>query len=241
MDHGARCSSDLDRRRSAHRPDPGPGGAEICCGSRTGQTSVALHTSFRSEQQTAGIRPERQGHDVGAAVALARRVSPFRGNQHLGLALALVKEMPHTLRALSTGRLSEWRATLLVRETATLSLEDRREVDERIGADAGRVEGWGDRRLVAEASTASTNVCLLRAAHHARWLRCRQSSGHGPPSFRRLAMARVGRRSRRQTLAAAALVASAPARGRARLQRHDHPEHAVPKEPVSYTHLTLPT
>lgn len=140
---------------------------------------MALHTSFRSEQQTAGIRPERQGHDVGAAVALARRVSPFRGNQHLGLALALVKEMPHTLRALSTGRLSEWRATLLVRETATLSLEDRREVDERIGADAGRVEGWGDRRLVAEARRiayeldAESVVRRARKAESERRVGCR--------------------------------------------------------------------
>ena len=50
------------------------------------------------------------------------------------------------------------------------------------------------------ASTPSTNVCLLRAAHHARWLRCRRSTGSSPPPLRRLAIARVGRRSRTANL-----------------------------------------
>jgi hypothetical protein len=59
--------------------------------------------------------------------------------------------MPHTFRALATGRLSEWRATLLARETAYLTLEGRHHVDETIAADTDRIEGWGDRRLIAEA------------------------------------------------------------------------------------------
>jgi hypothetical protein len=37
--------------------------------------------------------------------------------------------MPHTLAALETGVLSEWRATLLVRESACLDVEDRRRLD----------------------------------------------------------------------------------------------------------------
>ena len=45
---------------------------------------------------------------------------------------ALVGEMPHTLAALSRGLISEWRATLMVRETAVLSVEDRRRVDVRL-------------------------------------------------------------------------------------------------------------
>ena len=39
---------------------------------------------------------------------------------------ALVHEMPHTLAALECGALSEWRATLIVRESACLDVEDRR-------------------------------------------------------------------------------------------------------------------
>ena len=60
-----------------------------------------------------------------AEVALARRDSPNRGGRHLGFARALVHEMPRTLAALAAGALSEWRATLIVRESACLSVADR--------------------------------------------------------------------------------------------------------------------
>ena len=56
--------------------------------------------------------------------------------------------MPHTLAALSRGRISEWRATLMVRETAALSVEDRRRVDLRL---ASRLEHLGDRGVEREA------------------------------------------------------------------------------------------
>ena len=55
--------------------------------------------------------PAQEGRGVAAQVALARRDSPHRGARHVGLATALVAEMPHTLAALSRGQISEWRAT----------------------------------------------------------------------------------------------------------------------------------
>ena len=65
-------------------------------------------------------RRGRGAREVGVAgqVALARRVSPSRGVRHLALALALVHHLPSTLAALEVGALSEWRAELVVRETA---------------------------------------------------------------------------------------------------------------------------
>ena len=69
------------------------------------------------------------GQGVAAQIALARRESPSRGSRLLGLAKALVTEMPHTLAALDNGQLNEWRATLLVKETACLSAADRCAVD----------------------------------------------------------------------------------------------------------------
>ena len=57
--------------------------------------------------------------------------------------------MPHTLAALESGRLNEWRATLMVKETACLSAADRCVVDEELAADPGRLTGAGDRALVA--------------------------------------------------------------------------------------------
>lgn len=95
----------------------------------------------------------RSGRDTGALVAYARRESPARGTRLVGLARSLV-ELPHTESALHDGAISEWRATIIARETACLSREDRAEVDQRIAAPApdGRrpLDGWGDRRLAAE-------------------------------------------------------------------------------------------
>ena len=106
--------------------------------------------SQRADQSTRRVRAGRLGQGIAAQVALARRESPTRGARHVGLATVLVDEMPHALAALAAGRLSEWQVTLLARETACLTLADRREVDRRLCADPATTEGWGDRRLVAE-------------------------------------------------------------------------------------------
>jgi Domain of unknown function (DUF222) len=84
-------------------------------------------------------------------VALARRDSSARGGRHLGFATALVFEMPHTLAALECGVLSEWRATLIVKESACLTVEDRRALDAELCADVGKLDGLGDARITANA------------------------------------------------------------------------------------------
>jgi hypothetical protein len=88
---------------------------------------------------------------VAGEVALARRDSPARGGRHLGFAKALVHEMPYTLAALQSGALSEWRATLIVRESACLDVEDRRTLDAELCADVSTLEGMGDARITAAA------------------------------------------------------------------------------------------
>jgi hypothetical protein len=100
---------------------------------------------------TAALVAVRPGRGVASEVALARRDSPIRGGRHVGLAKALVGEMPHTLAALECGVLSEWRATLIVRESACLSAEDRRHLDVELCAEVSSLEGKGDRRIAAEA------------------------------------------------------------------------------------------
>ena len=74
-----------------------------------------------------------------------------RGGRHLAVAQALVGEMPPTLAALEAGALSEWRATLIVRESACLDLQDRRVLDAELCADPTTLEGLGDRRIAADA------------------------------------------------------------------------------------------
>ncbi len=100
----------------------------------------------RSRRQAApSLKPTSEvSRSIAAQVALARRESPTRGRQHLGVALGLVRDLPKTLEALTHGRISEWRATLVVRETATLTREDRLQVDAEV---APQLEGAGDRRV----------------------------------------------------------------------------------------------
>lgn len=64
------------------------------------RVTVAFDRSQRADQEGAGVPARRLGAGVAAQVALARRDSPVKGARHLGLAHALVEEMPHTLRAL---------------------------------------------------------------------------------------------------------------------------------------------
>ncbi|MDF9750947.1 HNH endonuclease signature motif containing protein [Arthrobacter sp. ES3-54] len=117
--------------------------------------AVSFDASQRREQTMLGIPAEKRGAGVGAQLALARRESPARGGRLLGLAKALVTEMPHTLAALESGQLNEWRATLLVRETACLTAADRAAVDADLAPDTGALAGAGDRRLVATARAAA--------------------------------------------------------------------------------------
>ena len=105
----------------------------------------------RATEEAAGIPVARRGKGLASEIALARHDAPIKGNTHLGLARALVHEMPHTLAALEAGVLSEWRATLIVRESACLTVEDRRTLDEELCADTTELVGWGNNRVEAEA------------------------------------------------------------------------------------------
>ncbi|MGJ0118352.1 DUF222 domain-containing protein [Williamsia sp. MIQD14] len=106
---------------------------------------------LRVEAESAvGVPAARQGRGLAAEVALARKASGSAGGRYLGFARALMREMPHTRAALASGALTEWRATILVRETAHLTAQDRGEIDRRICADTSLLDGVGDRALDAE-------------------------------------------------------------------------------------------
>jgi hypothetical protein len=115
------------------------------------RAAAAFDTLRRSNEADAGVPAAQRGRGVASEVALARRDSPARGGRHLGFAKALVHEMPHTLAALDAGRLSEWRATLIVRESACLDVDDRRALDAEICADGSKLDGMGDARIAAAA------------------------------------------------------------------------------------------
>jgi hypothetical protein len=115
------------------------------------RAAAALDALRRSTEADAGLPAAQRGRGVASEIALARRDSPARGGRHLGFAKALVYEMPHTLAALEAGRLSEWRATLIVRESACLDVDDRRALDAELCADGSKLDGMGDARIAAAA------------------------------------------------------------------------------------------
>ena len=119
------------------------------------RAAAALDAARRAADAAAGVPAPRRGRGVASEVALARLDSPARGNRHLGFAKALVHEMPHTLAALEAGVLTEWRATLIVRESACLDVDDRRALDAELCGDQAELQGMGDAAVAAAAKTIS--------------------------------------------------------------------------------------
>ena len=115
------------------------------------RAAAALDKARRNAEASAGVPAAQRGRGVASEIALARRDAPARGGRHLGFAKALVHEMPHTLAALECGTLSEWRATLIVRESACLDIDDRRTLDAELCAAPARLNGMGDARVAAAA------------------------------------------------------------------------------------------
>jgi hypothetical protein len=129
----------------------------VCAGGQA-KVTVAFAATQTAQGQARGTKPELIRRSVAGQVALARRDAPHRGGRHIGLAAALHTELPHTRQALEQGRISEWQATLICRETACLDPDLRILADERLAPDLGAV---GDRMLEA---TAARIVAELDAA-----------------------------------------------------------------------------
>jgi len=117
---------------------------------RQAQLAAALDASQRARAAEHGEPAAQQGRGIAEQVALARRESPHRGRQHLALATVLERELPCTRAAFAAGRITEWRAMTIARETACLSLEDRRSVDRAIAGDPEALESYSDRVVLAE-------------------------------------------------------------------------------------------
>ncbi|MBC7275719.1 DUF222 domain-containing protein [Nocardioides sp.] len=116
------------------------------------EAAVRLEEATRARQAEAGIPARKLGEGVASQIALARRVSPAKGTKLLGLAKILVAEMPHTFALMKAGLFSQWQATILARETACLSLENRRVIDYQLcssgsGAEPPAVVTMGLRQL----------------------------------------------------------------------------------------------
>ncbi|GAA3805338.1 HNH endonuclease [Nocardioides panacisoli] len=130
---------------------------------RQARIASAFDASQRRRAADQGVPADRQGRGVAHQVAFARRVSPNRGMRLLGLAKVL-PEMPHLAAAFAEGRVTEWRVTQLLKETACLTLEHRQEVDQRLCADADELERTGDRQLLGRARALAAELDAKAAA-----------------------------------------------------------------------------
>ncbi len=119
------------------------------------QLAAELDASQCAEQVAAGVPRAQRGRGVAAQVAWARRESPHRGQRHLGLARVVPSELPHSWSAWCAGSITEWKVTLIARETACLARHDRLEVDSVVAGDPARLESMGERELVAAVQAAA--------------------------------------------------------------------------------------
>lgn len=108
------------------------------------RVSATLWQARVARETDAGVPADQRGRGLADEIALARREHPSRGSRHLGLARALVEELPRTLDHLATGSSSEWTATVMARETAVLEPDDRRQVDAEL---AGRLPEMTPRQV----------------------------------------------------------------------------------------------
>ena len=126
---------------------------ELKCVAEGAQAQVTLEfeASQRSEQAREGVRADRQGRGVAAQIGLARRASHHRGVRMLHLAQRL-REMPETFAGLRSGRITEFKASIITRVTECLTPEVRAKVDLAIAGDPNWLESLGERELEAEVS-----------------------------------------------------------------------------------------
>jgi Domain of unknown function (DUF222) len=86
------------------------------------------------EQERLGVPLRRRGRGIADQLGLATKRSPVVASRRLADARVMVADMPDTLAALASGRVSELGASIAVRETACLGVADRRQVDRELAA-----------------------------------------------------------------------------------------------------------
>lgn len=119
---------------------------------RLARLAVAAHETQQACDVARGVPAKDTVKVVGSHLGFARRCSGARGKHFVGVAHALVEDMPHTMEALAAGVICEEDAAQVVRETSNVSRADRRGVDAAICDRLGRV---ATRTLVSAARAAA--------------------------------------------------------------------------------------
>jgi hypothetical protein len=122
------------------------------------ETVADFVESQRREAAERGIPVERRDRGIASQVALARGESPWRAQQQVALAMVVRAELPHTRALFRGGHIDAYRASLIARETACLSAEDRAQVDEQLCGDPEIVEGLSPRQLLGRLQKAAAEL-----------------------------------------------------------------------------------
>lgn len=138
------------------------------CAGAQALLAADLDAFTRKDRGERGVPRAYQGRGINAQIALARRESAWFGTQHLSLARALNDEMPHTLRLLVRGSISEHQATILMRETACLTVQDRATLDREFCCDAAILDGWGNHQLTERIRARTAEIDSDSVARRAR-------------------------------------------------------------------------
>lgn len=119
------------------------------------QAEALFTAQQRLAQARADVPKEELGKGVALQIGLARHESPHRGRQLTELAAVLVRELPHTMNAITGGVIGEYRAQIIATETVFLTAEHRCDVDRIISADPSKLAAMGQRELAAAARRAA--------------------------------------------------------------------------------------
>lgn len=138
------------------------------CAGAQALLAADLDAFTRKDRSERGVPRSYQGRGINAQIALARRESAWFGTQHLNLARALNDEMPHTLRLLVDGSISEHQATILMRETACLTTQDRATLDREFCCDAAILDGCGNHQLTERIRARTAEIDADSVARRAR-------------------------------------------------------------------------
>ncbi len=115
--------------------------------------------------------PRDAVRSVGSEVALARRESPSCGDRFVRVSRALVRDLPETMAALTSGVCCEAQVVRVVEATSVLGAADRVEADRRLGPLLGRLgvkaTDNAARRVAAELDAAAV-VARMEAAVRSR-------------------------------------------------------------------------
>lgn len=117
--------------------------------------TVAFVEARHAREAAEGLSVSQRGKGLGSEIALARRESPNAGSRFLGMSRTLSEDMPHAMTALTEGKLTEFGATVLVKEVIALPTPARVLVDERM---AERYGNAGIKSLTGEARALANQI-----------------------------------------------------------------------------------